>query len=72
MAGARLDPMIKLHLSRDDARFLAAQLTTRATEIEHELIHTDKRELQRGLASDLDGLRTILAKLTTTLDVADE
>lgn len=46
-------------LSREDAEFLHAALARHAHEIARELSHTEKQELKRGLAKDLERLQRI-------------
>lgn len=52
-----------IDLSLDDARFLHAQMSRHLEEIENELIHTDKHELQREIAADARRLRSIIEKM---------
>jgi hypothetical protein len=54
---------MNLELSSDDARFLHDHLEDHIAHVESELIHTDKRDLQRALARDIEHLRTIERKL---------
>lgn len=54
---------MKLDLSTDDAKFLEAQLSRHAEEVEDELAHTDRHSLQHALAQDLDRLNEILGRL---------
>lgn len=43
-------------LSKQEATFLHAQLARHVVRVEDELVHTDKHELQRLLARDLEQL----------------
>ncbi|HVH46385.1 MAG TPA: hypothetical protein VM925_28785, partial [Labilithrix sp.] len=56
--------MITLQLTQDDARFLCTQLERQLAHIDDELVHTDKREMQRELARDVARLRSVLGQLT--------
>ncbi|MBX3265035.1 MAG: hypothetical protein KIS78_17920 [Labilithrix sp.] len=55
--------MITLQLSLDDARFLCGQLERQLARVDDELVHTDKREMQRELARDVARLRAVLRQL---------
>jgi hypothetical protein len=55
--------MIILQLSQDDARFLCGQLERQLAHIDDELVHTDKRQMQRELARDVARLRGFLTQL---------
>jgi hypothetical protein len=55
---------MNLVLSSTEADFLAAQLQRHIESVEIELAHTEKHQLQHALAADLEGLRTILERLT--------
>ena len=55
---------LTLDLSVTDADFLRTQIDRRVQEVDNELVHTDKRELQRALAIDLERLLTLQARLT--------
>ena len=54
---------MQIDLSIDDARFLHQQLARHLEEMESELVHTDRREMQREIAADARRLREILARL---------
>ena len=54
---------VKLELSADEARLLAAHLARHVEKVELELVHTDSRALQRELADDLERLRRIERRL---------
>lgn len=60
--------MITLQLSQDDARFLRGQLERQLAHVDDELVHTDKREMQRELARDVARLRAVLAQLTSATE----
>ena len=52
-----------LDLSADDLRFLADHLGRYIASLDDELVHSDKREIQHALATELDRLRRICARL---------
>jgi hypothetical protein len=54
---------MQIDLSIEDARFLHQQLTRHIEEMESELVHTDKRDMQREIAADAKRLREILARI---------
>jgi CBS domain-containing protein len=57
---------VQLDLTMDDARFLLAQLERHVGEVDDELVHTDQRELQRQLASDVARIRRIARALASS------
>ena len=59
---------MNLELSTDEARFLREHLQSHIEQVEGELIHTDKRALQRALASDVEHLRRIERKLASLVE----
>jgi len=54
---------MQIELSQDDMRFLHQQLARHLEELEGELVHTDKRDLQRAIAADTERLRALLARI---------
>jgi hypothetical protein len=50
-------------LSKQEATFLHAQLARHVVRVEDELVHTDKHELQRLLARDLEELVALSNRL---------
>ncbi|HEY8090335.1 MAG TPA: hypothetical protein VIF09_20880 [Polyangiaceae bacterium] len=54
---------MQLTLTTDETRLLIQHLVRRIDEMDAELVHTDKRELQRGLARDLQMLRALTDKV---------
>ena len=64
--------MVTLQLNQDDARFLCGQLERQLAHVDDELVHTDRREMQRELARDAARLRAVLQQLesATTEDAA--
>jgi hypothetical protein len=60
-----------LSLTTEETRLLIHHLTQQVDHMDNELIHTDKRELQRSLARELEALRTLTDRICATAD-ADE
>lgn len=58
---------MKLDLNVQEASLLKKQIDRRLEELELELVHTDKRELQRALAKDGELLRSIEERLTRVI-----
>jgi hypothetical protein len=56
-----------IEMKKEDVEFLHAQLTRHLHEMEVELAHTDKRELQRSLAADVSRLQRIDEQLKKLL-----
>jgi hypothetical protein len=54
---------MQIDLSIDDARFLRQQMSRHLEEMESELVHTDKREMQRAIAEDARRMRELLARI---------
>jgi len=54
---------MRYELSPDDARFLHDQLVRHLQVIEDELIHTDRRDLQREIAADARRLRELIDRI---------
>jgi hypothetical protein len=54
---------MQLDLSPDDARFLHQVLERHLQEMENELVHTDKRDMQREIAADTRRLRALLDRI---------
>ena len=52
-----------LKLTTAEAELLLYHLTKRIEHIDTELVHTDKRELQRSLAEDLRALRALESRI---------
>lgn len=61
---------MQLDLSLEEARFLKEHLTSHIAQVDNELVHTDKREMQRLLADDVDHLRRIERRLADLLQSA--
>jgi hypothetical protein len=57
---------MQIDLSIEDARFLHQQLTRHIEEMETEIVHTDKRDMQREIAADARRLRAILARIPSS------
>jgi hypothetical protein len=56
-----------LTLSTEEARFLKTHLDRHIEHVQNELIHTDKVQLQHGLADDLRRLQAIEQRLEQIL-----
>jgi hypothetical protein len=66
------DVMIyKLDLTSAEALFLKEQLARHLKEIDDELIHTDKHELQREIHREEDRLRVILRRLDALIEKSE-
>lgn len=52
-----------LELSNDEAKLLHAQLGRRITDLDNELVHTDKHQLQHALNLEIQALRAIEDRL---------
>lgn len=50
-------------LSTEDAGFLREQLQSQIAHLDDELVHTDKRRMQRALARDIERLRAIAERI---------
>jgi hypothetical protein len=55
--------VIRLELSAEEANFLNSAMSRHLAEMEDELVHTDKHELQRALATDIERFRAIAQRL---------
>jgi hypothetical protein len=55
--------MVQIQLSEIDATFLCEQLKRHVTRLDDELVHTDKRSMQRDIAKDVDHLREVLSQI---------
>ena len=54
---------MRIDLSIDDARFLRRQMSRHLEEMESELVHTDRREMQRAIAADTRRMRDLIARI---------
>jgi hypothetical protein len=61
---------VTLELSMDDARLLQRHLAWHIAEVDDELVHTEKRQMQREVARDADQLRRIESQLKRLLEPA--
>jgi hypothetical protein len=52
-----------LTLTPEETRLLLHHLTQRIEHMDAELVHTDKRELQRSLAHELQALRALTERI---------
>jgi hypothetical protein len=61
---------MQVDLTDEEARLLALHLTKHIKHVDDELVHTDKRSMQRDLALDERRLLGILEKLESTMSAA--
>lgn len=61
-----------LDLTSEETSLLLRHLALRIEHMDGELVHTDKRDLQRGLAHDLEDLRALTARIHSEVDGAPE
>jgi hypothetical protein len=54
---------MQLMLTTEETRLLTHHLTQRLEHMETELLHTDKRELQRAIARDIEALRALVDRV---------
>ncbi len=59
---------MQLTLTPDETRLLLRHLAAQVDHLDAELIHTDKRDLQRSLARELDALRTLTSRLQSSAE----
>ena len=52
-----------LTLTPEETRLLVSHLTQRIEHMDAELVHTDRRDLQRSLASELQALRALTERI---------
>jgi hypothetical protein len=55
--------MVQIQLSEVDATFLCDQLKRHMSRLDDELVHTDKRSMQRDIAKEVDHLRAVLGQI---------
>lgn len=61
---------MQVDLTDEEARLLALHLTKHIKHVDDELVHTDKRSMQRDLALDERRLLAILEKLEANMNEA--
>jgi hypothetical protein len=61
---------VTLELSLDDARLLRDHLLRHIAEVDHELVHTERRQLRHEIALDVDRLRQIETRLARLVEPA--
>ena len=54
---------MKLDLTKDDARFLHAQVTRRLEELQTELVHSENRAFRTALTADVTKLENLAGRL---------
>jgi hypothetical protein len=62
--------MIQLQLTTEEAQDLKEEVTTRLTELDHEIAHTDSMNFKGNLKRRRDSFRTFLDKLPDSALVA--
>lgn len=58
---------MQLDLTMEEAQFLRDHLARHIAAVDDELVHTDKFEMQRALAADIDRLKLLQARLEALL-----
>lgn len=58
--------MMHLMLTPEESRLLIRNLTHRIEHLDSELVHTDKRELQRALAEELRDLSALTDRIRSS------
>jgi hypothetical protein len=53
-------------LTPDEAKLLHRVLAAQLDKVEAELVHTDKRQMQRDIANDAAQLRALIGRLAVT------
>lgn len=61
-----------LSLTPEETRLLIHHLTQRVDFMDKELVHTDKRELQRSLSQELQALRTLTDRICSSASESEE
>ena len=56
--------MLQLQLAHDDATFLCQQIELWIAHLEHEVAHTENREMQRAISKDIEKLERIVGRIT--------
>jgi hypothetical protein len=54
---------MNLEISAQEAQLLRTHLARHLQDVEHELVRTDKAELQHAIARELENLRAVLRRL---------
>jgi hypothetical protein len=60
---ARAEVDMNLSLTAEEGRMLLRHLTMHLDNLETELLHTDRRELKRSLAAEVEALRSLADRL---------
>jgi hypothetical protein len=58
---------MRFEMTQEEARFLDAHLVRHIESVEDELVHTDKREMQSALATEVRALRALHERLAQSL-----
>ncbi len=67
----RTDIAMNFVLSPDEGRLLLRHLTQWIEHLDADLVHTDKRELQRSLARELDSVRALTDRLRSAVEQSE-
>lgn len=59
---------MKLMLTSEETRLLLRHLTQHLAHMDAELVHTDKRELQRLLVADVNALRALTDRIGSNVE----
>jgi hypothetical protein len=59
--------MIDLELSREEGQLVLEQLALRVQELDDELVHTDRSDLQHALLAEVERLRALTERLARLL-----
>lgn len=60
---------MQLTLTPDEARLLLSHLAQRIQSLDDELVHTDKRDLQRSLAQDVKALQALTDRIRSQASI---
>ncbi len=58
---------MNIDLSPQEARLLDQHLVRHIEQVDKELVHTDKREMQKALAGEVDALRVIRERIAAQI-----
>ena len=63
---------MQITFTSEETRLLIGHLNKQIEHMDDELVHTDKRELQRSLAAELEALRALAERIDAGASLADE
>ena len=61
---------MQITLSSEESHLLLRHLSQHIEQLDNELVHTDKRELQRALSNEVDSLRHLVDRIRADERVA--